>query len=143
MDKKRLYIIIFAIGLLYPIISLFSLSNTFSGSEELAEVGQSLRNYLASIWVLWVVMISIAVHHKWTSAKNFLFYIIYGINLLGFLIYGYYAQRMVSDFSISSTFEDSYSLGVFVGLHQFLIAGVLTGLLQVGVWWFTRRWHRK
>lgn len=143
MDKKKIYGTIFAIGLLYPIISLFSLSNAFSTAEELAVVGQSLRNYLASIWILWVVMIVLAVHHKWTSGKNFLFFIIYGIVLIGFLIYGYYAQRMVSVFDLPSTFEDSYSFGVFASLQQLFTAGVLTGLLQVGVWWFTRRWHRR
>ena len=143
MDKQKLYIIITALGLLYPLLMLFNLSGTFSEAVQAEAVGRALQSYLASVWIVWVVITILAVQFKWTTGRNLFFFVVYGIILVGFMIYGYYAQRMVTVFELPNSFEDNHSFGIFAFLQNSVSAGILTGLLKVGVWWFTRRWHRR
>lgn len=143
MDKQKLYIIITALGLLYPIIALFNLAGSFSEAAQAETVGRALQGYLASVWIVWVVVTVLAINYKWTTGRNLFFVVVYGIILVGFMIYGYYPQRLVSVFDLPNTFEDNHSYGIFAFLQNTVSAGILTGLLQAGVWWFTRRWHRR
>lgn len=143
MDKQKLYIIITALALLYPVFTLFNLAGSFSEAAQVETVGKALRSYLASVWIVWVVITILAIQFKWTTSQNLFFFVVYGIILVGFTIYGYYAQRMVSVFELPNSFEDGHSYGIFAFLQNTVSAGILTGLLQAGVWWFTRRWHRR
>lgn len=143
MDKQKLYIIITALVLLYPVITLFNLAGSFSEAADPQIAGKALRNYLSSVWVVWVVITVLAVQFKWTTGRNLFFFVVYGIVLVGFTIYGYYVQRMITVYELPNSFDDNHSYGIFAFLQHTLSASILTGLLQAAVWWFTRRWHRR
>ena len=143
MDTKKLYGIIYGLSLLYPVISLFRLANAFSDEVAVATTAGNLLDYLASLWVVWVLMVILAIHYKWKTGQNLFFYVIYVYAFVGFVLYGFFAQRMSTVYDLSTTFNDSHSFGFFASLQYLVSVGILTGLLQVGVWWFTRRWHRR
>lgn len=109
----------------------------------LERVERSISLYHLSIWLTWLVLVCVAIFHKWTTQSNFFFYSTYIFLLLAYLIYGYFVQEMISRFDIQSTFQDNYTLGIFTTVRNFIAAAALTGILQGGVWWFTRRWHRR
>lgn len=88
-------------------------------------------------------MVCVAIYYKWITQSNFFFYFIYGFLIVAFIIYGFLMQEMVNTFDITSGFRDNYTQGVIVVLVNLVVAGALTGFLQAGVWWFTRRWHRR
>lgn len=144
MKKKYIFLLLIGLVWIYPLSMLFRLEGAFEENMNTAGLVQGeLRLYQASIWISWVVMVIIAIYQKWTSGKNFFFYLTYGFLLVGFLVLGYYTQRLVSVFELPSTFENDYTLGVFAAVQNIIASVILTGFLQAGVWWFTRRWHRR
>lgn len=143
MKKKTILMIVIALVWLYPVYSLFALEQATGPENQLDQVRVSLLDYQVSLWISWVIMAVIAIYYKWTFKSNFFFSLAYGFLLLGFILFGYYSQRMVSLFDIPSTFDDDHTLGVFAAVQNILVAAILTGFLQAGVWWFTRRWHRR
>lgn len=142
MNKKHLIIGLFVLLLLYPAISVLMLSQEFGIGSTPERLAGLLSSYRISLWLSWVVLASLAVFYKWTTGKNFFFNFIYIFLGIGFSFFGYYSQSLVNIFDLSSPFSDVYTLGFLVGIQSFVVPAVLTGFLQAGVWWFTRRWHR-
>lgn len=140
MNKKSILLIVFGIILLYPIYSVFQLGQS---GNELNEVQNAVSNYQISIWISWAILVCIAIYYKWTYKSNFFFTALYAFLLIGFVVFGFYTQKMFNSFNLASGFEDNYSLGVFIALENIVAAAVITGILQACVWWFTRRWHRR
>lgn len=143
MKKKTVFLIIIALVWLYPAYALFALEQAMGLESQQYQVRVSLRDYQVSIWISWVVMAILSVYYKWTQKSNFFFSVTYGFLLLAFVLFGYYTQRMVSVFDLPSTFDDDHTLGIFAAVQNIFVAAILTGFLQAGVWWFTRRWHRR
>lgn len=143
MDIKRILLVIFITILLYPAYKLISLGSYMGTAGSLEEVQREILNYQVSIWISWVVMVCIAVYSKWTEKKNSFFILTYFFVAVGFIFLGIYYQQMISEFDLPSRFRDGYTHGVLVAVQNLLMAGILTGFLQAGVWWFTRRWHRR
>lgn len=135
--------IVIALVFLYPAYALFALEQTTGTESQMDQVRVSLRNYQVSIWISWVILAIISIYYKWTRKSNFFFSVTYGFLLLAFILFGYYTQRMVSLFNIPSSFDDNHTLGIFAAVQNIFVAAILTGFLQAGVWWFTRRWHRR
>ena len=104
---------------------------------------KQLFNFQRSIWISWLILVSLAIYYKWTRKRNLLFYLTYAFLFVAFAVFGIYVQKLVNVFEVPSNFEDSYTLGVFSAFQNILVSGVLTGFLQAAVWWFTRRWHRR
>lgn len=142
MKKKNLFITVLFLLLLYPLISAIQVGETL-GTITIAErVERSISLYHLSIWLTWLVFVSVSIFYKWTTKKNVFFYMTYIFLAIAYVVYGYFVQEMVNRFNIQSPFQDSYTLGVFTAVRSLVAAAALTGLLQAGVWWFTRRWHR-
>lgn len=132
----------FGLLLLYPVFSLFQLDQGVTARAELEIVEGRLLRYQISIWIGWIFMAAISIYYKWTHKRNLFFMLTYGFLFLGFMVYGIYIQKIVNLFGLPSRFEDSYTFGVFTAVQHILVSSILTGFLQAGVWWFTRRWHR-
>lgn len=143
MSKKPVLLVLFLIILAYPGISIFQLEQTLSEAGSAAMAHQSLVNYQISIWVSWLVLVFVSIYDKWIKKRNEFFYLTYGFIVVAFSIFGYYTQEIINNFDLPSRFEDNYTHGVFTAILNIITSGILTGLLQVGVWWFTRRWHRR
>ena len=143
MFKKPVLLVLFLIILAYPLISIFQLEQTMSEANNGGAAHQSLINYQVSIWVSWLVLVFLSIHEKWTKKRNWFFYLTYGFIIVAFSIFGYYTQEIINNFDLPSRFEDNYTHGVFTAIINIITSGILTVLLQVGVWWFTRRWHRR
>ena len=144
MKRKTFLLLALSILMVYPAISAYFVLQKFSmAGIEIAMVETSIVSYQLSIWIVWGILVIYSIYHKWTTGKNLFFLVTYFFLVVTCGVFGYFIQEMVTKFSLSSTFQDNYSLGVFTALQHFAIAAVLTGFLQVAVWWFTRRWHRR
>lgn len=129
--------------LAYPVFNIFQLEQVMTQGAEQEIVEKRLVNYQLSVWIYWLVFVCFAIHQKWTKKRNFFFYYLYAFLLIAFGIFGYYFQKVISNYNIETAYRDPYTLGVVMALQNLLAAAVLMGILQAGVWWFTRRWHRK
>lgn len=142
MVKKAFLRTLVIVALLYPAYMLF-LANTSLSSGDTRTAEESVLNYQVSVWISWVFLVSVAVFYKWTEKRNFFFYFTYAFLAVAFALYGYLHQGFINVFDLPSSFADNYTLGVLVALQNFVVSAILTGFLQGGVWWFTRRWHRR
>lgn len=88
-------------------------------------------------------MVGVAIYNKWTTGSNNFFKMIYFLLIFAFGIEGLYLQRMINIFDVANPFRDAYSYGILITLMNIVMAAALTAFLQAGVWWFTRRWHRR
>ncbi|WP_029036780.1 hypothetical protein [Salinimicrobium xinjiangense] len=143
MKKKTVLVIIFLLLLVYPLYSVFQLEQVITDGGLAKEAQAELNDLQRSLWISWIILVSIAVYYKWTFKRNLVFYLTYAFLFVAFAVFGIYVQRLVSVYNIPSSFEDSYTLGVFSAFQNIVVSGVLTGFLQAAVWWFTRRWHRR
>lgn len=143
MKRKYIYLILLSLLMIYPAYFTTQVGVHMNRDTEAHIVEKLVNNYQLSIWITWILLVSIAVYQKWTTQKNGIFYFTYAYLLITNAIFGYYMQQMVTIFEIKSRFSDTYSLGVFMALQYFVAAALLTAFLQVGAWWFTRRWHRR
>ena len=142
MSKKGIFRTLVILALLYPAYMLFRAGESFN-SREVQLAGSAILNFQASIWITWVVLVSVAVYFKWTEKGNFFFYFTYSFLVVAFAVFGYFHQSLVNIHDLPSPFDDNYTLGVLVTLQNLISACILTAFLQAGVWWFTRRWHRR
>lgn len=142
MSKRTILFLILGLLLIYPLISFAGLFQAFDTSK-IDVVQGKIRNYQLSIWISWIIFASVAVYYKWITEKNLFFSITYGFLVIGFGIFGIYFQKMVNSFNLASTFEDHYTWGILAILQNLVVAVVLTVFLQISVWWFTRRFHRR
>lgn len=101
---------------------------------------KDLTTYLLIIWLVWIIWVSTAVYHKWTRKNNKVFYALYAALLISFGFLGFTIDFPAKDLP---PHPESLASPLFLVLRHFLIAVFLTAFLQAGVWWFTRRWHRK
>lgn len=143
MKRKTILIILFILLLFYPIYSVFVVEEVMSSGSSIRDAENALVGYQRSIWISWIILVSMAVYYKWIKKKNIIFYITYAFLFVAFAVYGIYVQKLVTDYNVPSNFNDSYTLGVFTALQNILASAILTGFLQAAVWWFTRRWHRR
>lgn len=143
MGRKGILLLLFGLILVYPLVTLFQLNQSVSDRNELHLVENKLLNYQISIWISWIFLVALGVYYKWTRSRNLFFTLTYGFLFLAFSIFGTYTQMTVNIYQIPSSIEDDYTLGVFTAVQNIIVSAVLTGSLQAGVWWFTRRWHRR
>ncbi len=143
MKKENLLLIVLVLILFYPVFAGFQAGDALQKVTVAERVERSISLYHLSIWLSWLVFVSVAIFHKWTTQANQFFYFTYIFLFISYLVYGYFIQELVNRFDLQTTFQDSYSFGVFTAIKNFIAAAALTGILQAGVWWFTRRWHRR
>jgi hypothetical protein len=141
MKKKSVLRIVAFLALVYPVVALFEASEII-GEGTVREAENEMISYQVSIWLSWVVLVITAVYFKWTQKKNFFFFFTYAYLILAFGLFGYLSQNLVLTYDLPTRFEDHYTFAVLTALQNIIMAAVLTGFLQAGVWWFTRRWHR-
>lgn len=142
MKTKKLLLLIIFLIILYPLYQGINAGIILFGEEEESAVIGSITAYQISIWVAWLILVSISVYYKWKDKKNLFFNTTYGFLLVGFAIFGFFTQRAVNLYELPTRFEDSYTLGVFTALQQVAIAGILTFFIQFSVWIFETKWHR-
>lgn len=142
METKNVLRFITVLVLLYPAFTLFNATEAI-GTMGVEEAGREVNNYQISLWITWIVLVSVAVFHRWTRQQNFFFQFTYAFVIVGFGIYGYLGQSLQLAYELPNRFTDSYTFGVLTALQGIVTAVVLTIFLQAGVWWFTRRWHRR
>lgn len=143
MNKKSILLIISGLVLLYPVFSVFYLKQILEDSADIILTQHRLRNFQISVWLSWVILVSIAVYFKWTRANNLFFYFTYVFLLIFFGVFGYYAQMTANHLDAPTGFKNNYTFGVLIALQNFVVAIGFTAILQACVWWFTRRWHRR
>lgn len=141
MRKKNILRFLFLTVLLYPLFTLFGAVGDLNASS-LQEAMDSVLHYQISIWLTWLVLVSVSVYFKWSRQKNFFFFFTYAFLVMAFGFLGYLSQEVVTNFDLPNKFRDNYSFGVLHALQHIITSVVLTGFLQAAVWWFTRRWHR-
>lgn len=142
MKKRYILKILVLLVIFYPAYTLFR-ANEALGNVLAIEAENSITNYQISVWITWIVLVTVAVFYKWTQKRNYFFFFTYGFLFVAFSILGYLHQEMVNIFDLPSPFRDSYTLGVLTAIQNILVSSILTGFLHAGVWWFTRRWHRR
>lgn len=130
-------------SLLIPGLYILHLESVFNNGSTQEEVGRALSGYRLRVWLSWVIMVVIAIYNKWITGSNNFFKMIYFLLIFTFSIEGVYIQRMVNMFDIATNFQDTYSYSIFITLINIVMAAALTAFLQIGVWWFTRKWHRE
>lgn len=143
MKKKNILLAIFALVLCYPLFTAYQFWEVIISNRGLEVVENQLISYQISIWLTWIITVAMAVYFKWTEKNNLMFYVTYTFLVLAFIFFGIFSQMMVNNFNLPSSFEDSYTLGVFAAIQNIFVSVLLTGFLHAGVWWFTRRWHRR
>ena len=139
MNKKGIFLFVSGIVLIYPLVMLFQLDQALSTGTDLERVRGKLTSFQISIWISWILLAGLAVFYKWTRNRNLIFSLTYGFLFVCFSIFGMYSQMLVNHFQLPSPFEDEYTLGVFTAVQNIVVSAVLTGFLQAGVWWFTRK----
>lgn len=142
MGKKGVLRALVIMVLVYPAYMFFMAANSLD-SREIAPGREAILNYQVSIWISWIFLVSTAVYYKWTEKRNSFFYFTYGFLVVAFAVFGYLHQSFVNFHDLPSPFKDGYTLGVLLFLQNLVVSSILTGFLQAGVWWFTRRWHRR
>ncbi|HET8854638.1 MAG TPA: hypothetical protein VFM60_01830 [Salinimicrobium sp.] len=142
MKLKPVLFIILGVVLLYPVISLIFLAGNLSPEGISAGFESSLGNYQASIWVSWIVFVTVSVYYKWTEKKDLFFWLTYGFIIISGIILGYFIGLITEGTAISGPGEFG-NQGFWAGLQQIITAVMLTGILQACVWWFTRNPHRR
>lgn len=130
-------------SLLIPGLYILHLESVFNTGSTQEEVGKAVSGYRLRVWLSWVIMIIVAVYYKWTTGSNNFFKMIYILLVFTFGIEGIYIQRMINMFDVPTNFQDPYSYGILITIMNILLAAFMTAFLQAGVWWFTRKWHRK
>lgn len=142
MKTKPLLIIFYIAIMLYPAymfyLALFLPANT--GVEEASEYQNMLQT---SLWVSWVLLVAISVYYKWTTEKNLFFMFTYVFIGLSFILYGVYTHQVITEYNIETRFDDPSTFSLLIVFQNIVVATILTGFLQLAVWWFTRRWHRR
>lgn len=142
MRKKSVLRLVAILSLIYPVVALFGATEAI-GEVTAREAESEIIGYQVSIWLAWVVLVIVAVYFKWTQKKNFFFFFTYAYLVIAFGLFGYLSQDLILTYNLPSRFEDHYTFAVLTALQNIIMAAVLTGFLQAGVWWFTRRWHRR
>ncbi|HSP41149.1 MAG TPA: hypothetical protein VLN46_06930 [Gillisia sp.] len=143
MNKRLLLLGILIFSLLIPGLYILHLEGVFLDGSTQEEISRAISGYRLRVWLSWVIMIIIAIYNKWTTGSNNFFKMIYFLLIFIFSIEGVYIQRMVNMFDIPTNFQDTYSYGIFITSINIITAAALTAFLQLGVWWFTRKWHRE
>ncbi len=142
MGKKGILRTLVLVVLVYPAYMLFRAANSLDIGE-LQTTRAGILNYQVSIWLSWILLVTVAIYYKWTGKRNSFFYFTYGFLLVAFAVFGYLNQTLVNVHDLPSPFKDGYTFGVLLFLQNLVVSSILTGSLQAGVWWFTRRWHRR
>lgn len=142
MRKKAILYVLVLLMFIYPAFALFDAIEAI-GDVSAKEAENVIVDYEISVWVTWIVLVSVAVFFKWTRRRNLFFFFTYGYVIIAFGIVGYLSQMIISAYGLPSHFEDSYTLGVLIAVQKIVSAVILTAFLHAAVWWFTRRWHRR
>lgn len=142
MNRNKLLLPTMLLLLFYPFYMGMDAGLLLFDEEALVEVTNAIRAFQLSIWIVWVLLVGMAIYYKWTVKQNLYFYITYCFLLISFVLYGILTQKAVNLFNLPSGFKDNYSYGVFTALQQFAPAVFLTAFLQFSVWIFRKKWHR-
>ena len=142
MKKKGILRFLVIVILLYPSLMLFRVDEVL-GVRNVQESQNEILNYQISVWISWVVLAVVAVFYKWTEKRNSFFSFTYAFIIVAFAVYGFLYQSFITGYDLPTQFNDTYTLGVFAAIQNIAVSVILTGFLQVAVWWFTRRWHRR
>ncbi|MDT0676645.1 hypothetical protein [Autumnicola musiva] len=134
----RIILIILLALCCYPVYSFLQLQ-----SIEGKAFDATVFNNLLSIWITWIIIICFAVYWKWSRQHNSLFYLTYGYLLLIFGALMFMVQQVSGGTSHTYFAVGGYPDLIFLVIEHFLGTVALTGFLQILVWWFTRRWHRR
>jgi len=143
MNKKLILLGILVLSLLIPGLYLLHLESVFNNGSSQDEVVRALAGYRLRVWLSWVIMVIVAIYHKWTTESNLFFKMIYLFMILAFGVEGIYIQRLVNRFEVLTTFQDSNTYGILMTVINLIMITAITAFLHIGVWWFTRKWHRK
>ena len=142
--NKRLFLLgILVLSLLIPGLYLLHLESVFNSGATQEEVVQGLAGYRLRVWLSWVIMVVVAVYHKWRTESNLFFKMIYLFMILAFGVEGIYIQRLINSFDVATNFQDSYTYGILRSVINIIMVVAITAALHLSVWWFTRKWHRK
>ncbi len=142
MTTKRLLLSLFILVLLFPVYVIYRFESLpfETGIEKVRSLQKLMQ---ISLWISWVIVVSIAVYYKWTRKNNLFFLLVYIFIGLGFTLFGHYVDQISTTYKITTSLDEDFPVGIFVAVQNIVTALILTAFLQISVWWFTRRWHRR
>lgn len=143
MSRKSIVLSGVVILILYPLFTLWGAFSALNLVNEAQLVEDRILNFQIAIWITWILITVLAIYYKWTRKKDLIFYLTYAYILAAFTILAFLIVRFYSLYDLKGQVTDPLSFGIISVLPNIFTAAVLTGLLQIAVWWFTRRWHRK
>lgn len=143
MNRSLILLGILVLSLLIPGLFLLNLEGVFNSGSSRAEVENALAGYRLRVWLSWVIMVAVAVYHKWTTNRDIFFKMIYLVMVIAFGIEGIYIQRMVARFDMATNFQDPYTYGILMSIINIITVVAITAFLHISVWWFTKKRHRE
>lgn len=102
----------------------------------------TLITYLIIVWFLWLILVSFAVYQKWKKKKELMFYLTYALLGLAFAMLIWIAMSLPGNTSGYASIGGIHGKYLIL-IKNFPIMLIMTIFLQISVWWFTNRWHRK
>ncbi|QED37083.1 hypothetical protein FK178_04875 [Antarcticibacterium arcticum] len=143
MSRKIILLCLTVLVTLYPILSAYWMLCVLLNGETILIADQKLSEYLLSIWLTWVVLVSMAIFYKWSSKGNFFFKFTNVFLLVSAVVFGFFLLEIAKLYETGSLIKDPLLFALLKTLQNFAVLFLLTFFLQAAVWWFTRKWHRQ
>ena len=143
LSNKELIFLFLSIMLMsLPIYYIIPMGHSVS-MEKWGDLQKGMAQYLVCLWGCWIFTVSIAVYHKWTEKKN-LFFVLNYIYLFGAIgVFAHYSYQWFKNQDISGQFHSDGTMALGHTLKNLLPLLGITAYLQLSVWWFAKKWHRR
>lgn len=93
-------------------------------------------------WILWLLLVSMAVYQKWKRKKELMFYVTYAFLGLGLAVFVWIAMSLPVNTPGDTTLSVGIQAKYLLIIKNFSVMMVMTIFLQISVWWFTHHRHR-
>lgn len=143
LSNKELILLFFSILLMsLPIYFIIPMDQNASLGKW-GELRTAMGQYLLCLWGSWIFTVSLAVYHKWTERRD-LFFVLNYLYLLGSLgVFGHYSLLWFQNQGLQPQGRRDVSAALGHTFQNLLPLVGITAYLQLAVWWFVRKWHRR
>lgn len=143
LSTKELILLFFSIMLMsLPIYFIIPMDHSASLAKW-GDLGAGMVQYLISLWSCWLFTVALAVYYKWTEKKN-LFFVLNYIYLMASLgVFAHYSHQWFKNQDHPGQFHGDGTMALIHTLKNFLPLLGITVYLQLSVWWFGKKWHRR
>jgi len=100
-------------------------------------------HYLISVWGSWAFTVSMAVYYKWTEKKNLFFILNYIFLGLALWVFANYTYELFKNQIHPGQYYGDGAMTLIRTLKNALPLVGITIYLQLSVWWFGKKGHRR